>query len=170
MCPEMKNYIRTIIFLTSLTSFHIHGQGTSIFYTTKQVKCKATISQFNRDTIFVITPDSCTHPIFDTIFNGVYILKKIPSNITIAILSFKNKKLDGQQTEFYESGQIRELGLKIKNRRHGKWTGYYSTGEVSYVSYYKYGKEKSERYFEKNGKGISELEYYKYRTDLELNK
>lgn len=165
---EMKKYIWTIILLSVLTSLDIHGQMPSIYYKTKTVNCKATISQVNLDTVYVITQDTCTHPIFDTIFDGVYVFKKTPSNKTTAIRTFKNKKFHGQQIEYYESGRILEQGFNIKNNKHGKWTSYYLTGEISYVVYYKNGKQKSRKNFDLNGKEISEPEHYQLISEMYL--
>jgi antitoxin component YwqK of YwqJK toxin-antitoxin module len=149
--------MRTIILLIYF-SFALNAQtNESVFQKSRLVNCNGTIAKTSKDSLFLSYPDSCTRVVFDTLFNGVYVFIRTTTNKIDRIVTFKNKQLQGQQTEYYKNGQISIHGQNKNSQRVGKWTEYYDTGEISCISIYKNGKIKSQKCMDKNGKKVDNV-------------
>ena len=72
------------------------------------------------------------------------------------ILTFKNKKGNGEQKDYFENGKIEQMYYRKKGKGCGIWTEYYMTGEIAGIKKWKNnGKIKLNKYFDKTGKEVN---------------
>lgn len=62
----------------------------------------------------------------------------------------------GQVVHYFENGQVAERGYCERGLYHGKWEGFYESGQPYYEEEYKNGKRVKAVYFNRNGEEVPE--------------
>ncbi|MEP0985226.1 hypothetical protein [Ekhidna sp.] len=79
--------------------------------------------------------------------SGIWYLYYPNSIILQMEQEFKNGKLNGQVTSYYQSGGYQASGAYDEDKKVGLWTWYYETGGVSSTVNYVNGKKNGEQFF-----------------------
>lgn len=84
-----------------------------------------------------------------------------------AVYNYKNGKLDGEFTEYFNFGAVKSTGVYTNNIKSGIWRSYHPNGKLMLVTRYKNGVMHGYRVgFDESGKEIGRVYFY-YGRKLE---
>jgi TonB family protein len=67
------------------------------------------------------------------------------------ICNYKQGKIDGKETYFYDNGQVKITGTEHESNYEGDWIGYYRSGKLAAQAVYKKGKQLSATFYHEDG-------------------
>lgn len=86
------------------------------------------------------------------------------SKIISAVYNYRNGKLDGEFTEYFDFGTVKSTGAYMNNIKSGIWRSYHPNGKLMLVTRYKNGVMHGYRVgFDESGKEIGRVYYYNGR-------